>query len=162
MSSELADAWRINCAMSMLLLDALPKGGLEARYTPKTRTVAAQFAHVHNVRVYQIGKRGADHLGALAAFPRGAQPTRAQLTKALKASEKAMAKVLTDIEGAGVVKGWKGPPASYLGYLVAHESHHRALVNVCLRMAGIKIPDEAKYGIWDGWRKGTGSRHAAR
>lgn len=154
MSSDLVETWHTSCAITRMLLEAIPARALKDRYTPKTRTVAAQFAHVHNVRVYQIGKRGKDHLGKLEPFPRGAEPTRAQLVKALAASEKAMAKVLADCEAVGKVKGWKGSPTSWLGYLIAHESHHRALANVCLRFSGTKIPDAAKYGIWDGWRKG--------
>ena len=33
------------------LLGQLPKESLEDRYAPRTRTVAAQFAHMHNVRL---------------------------------------------------------------------------------------------------------------
>ena len=154
MASDLVTAWNVNNALNMKLLDAIPSKAMKDKYSDRTRTVAAQFAHMHNVRVYHLEKRGRHHLGKLEGFERGAQPTKTQLRKALKASAAAVGKMLDEFEADGSVKSWKGPPATYLAYFVSHESHHRGLALVCMRMAGTKIPDEAKYGLWDGWRKG--------
>ena len=52
----------------------------------------------------------------------------------------------------GKVKGWSGPPASFLGYLIAHEAHHRGLVMVALRQAGHRLGPDVVYGQWD-WGK---------
>lgn len=154
MASDLVTAWKVNNALNMKLLDAIPAKAMKDRYSDRTRTVAAQFAHMHNVRVYHLEKRAGHHLGKLAAFERGAQPTKAQLRSALKASAAAVGKMLDEFETEGTVKSWKGPPATYLAYFVSHESHHRGLALICMRISGTKIPDEAKYGLWDGWRKG--------
>ena len=69
------------------------------------------------------------------SFPRGAQPTKDELMAALRASEAPIAQFLEQCEAAGKVKNWKGPPASFLGYLIAHEAHHRGLAMVALRGA---------------------------
>jgi len=151
--SDIFEAWKKNCEVNYILLDGIPAKAMSDQYTPRTRTVSAQFAHVHNVRIYQLKHRAPSHLGHLKTFERGAQPTKADLKKFLKASDKAVADMLADGEQAGKVKSWKGTPTSYLGYLLAHEGHHRALTLVCLRFGGTKMPDSIKYGIWDAWRK---------
>jgi len=52
------------------------------------------------------------------------------------------------------VRNWSGrPPASYLAYLVSHESHHRALAIVALRFGGVELDAGAKAGLWGAWRK---------
>jgi uncharacterized damage-inducible protein DinB len=154
MASDLTTAWKVNNALNLKLLDAVPAGAMRDKYSDRTRTVAAQFAHMHNVRVYHLEKRASHLVGKLTSFERGAEPTKAKLRTALKKSAEAVAKMLEEFESEGRVKSWKGPPATYLSYFVSHESHHRALANVCMRISGTKLPDEAKYGLWDGWRKG--------
>ncbi len=153
MPSDLAVAWRLNHESNTLLFKAIPAAGLACRYSPRTRTVAAQFAHVHNVRVYHLEKRAGDLAAGLAAFARGAEPSRRELSVALGASYKAMAKFLDQVAEAGRVKSWNGPPATFLGYLCAHEAHHRGLILVSLRIGGVKLPKEVAYNLWYWSRK---------
>ena len=150
---ELAEAWRINVDVNRLLLDGVPDEALAARYSKTTRTVASQFAHMHSVRVYHLQKRAADLVGDLKTFGRGAEPDRAALEAAWDGSEQAVAELLDRGEDAGKVKGWPNPPASFLGYLCAHEAHHRGLVLVSLRLSGFKMPKEVTYGLWSTWSK---------
>lgn len=114
--------------------------------------MAAQCAHMHGVRARWLTHVAKEHAEGLEAFERGAQPGKRALTSALKKSARAMADFLAACEEAGRVRGWRGPPASFLGYLVAHEAHHRGLALVALRMAGRKVPKEVVYGLWD-WGK---------
>ena len=145
---ELTEAWRVNAGLTLSLLSSIPPAALADRYSPKTRTVASQFAHIHNVRVSQLENRGGDVEG-LASYARGAEPKKRELTAALKASGAAITKLLESIEAEGKVKSWSGrPPATYLGYLVSHESHHRGLVLVSLRAGGHKLPTDVTYGLW--------------
>jgi len=157
MESDLVEAWRRNAAMNHLLLDALPPKALGARYSPTTRTVAAQFAHVHNVRVYHLEARGRTKGTRLKAFPRGARPAKAALRRALLASEEAIASLLEACEAEGRVRSWRGPPATFLAYFVSHEGHHRGLATASLRLSGFKVRQEVLYGLWQEWgreRKG--------
>ena len=142
---------------NLFLLSGVPRGGLDARYGARTRTVAAQFAHVHNTRLRWLSHAAPELKGAVGAFPKGAEPTKAELRRALKDSEKTVARFLEQSEAAGRVKSWNGPPASFLGYLVAHEAHHRGLAMVALRAAGHKLGPEVVYGQWD-WGKRRSSR----
>jgi uncharacterized damage-inducible protein DinB len=153
MPSDLVQTWRKNNEVNYMLLAAIPDAALGDRYSARTRTVAAQFAHLHNVRVYHLQKRGARFLGNLRPFPRGAQPGKRELKAALEASESAMADFLMECERTKKVKSWQGSPAKFLGYLISHEGHHRGLTLVCLRIGGTKLPQKITYGIWDCWRK---------
>jgi|GEM_PF-1495442 len=148
MSSDLLDAWRRNHATNAMLLEAIPDAALEDRYSPRTRTVASQFAHMHSVRVSHLKRRGKRHLGKLASFARGAEPDRDELLDALVASTEAVGRMLDDCERDEGVPSWRGPPASYLGYFCAHEAHHRGLAIVSCRLSGTKLDRDVLMGLW--------------
>ncbi|MCU0726915.1 MAG: DinB family protein [Planctomycetes bacterium] len=151
-TSAVARAWAANCEVNERLLAEIPDAGLAARFAPRTRTVSAQFAHLHNVRVMHLSKREAE-AGGLAPFPRGAEPARGEIEAALAASARAAGDLLSKGEATGRVPGWGGPPATFLAYLLAHEAHHRGQILVSLRLSGVKLPKEITYGLWDAWRR---------
>jgi len=144
----LAAAWQRNTDANLFLLDHLTEKSMANRYSPRTRTVSAQFSHMHNVRLYHLNQRGPEFMGKLQTFDRGAQPTRTQIIAAHTGSAKMISAFLEACERTGLVRGWKGPPATFLAYLVAHEAHHRALVVVSMRLSDEKLPKEAVYNIW--------------
>ena len=152
MTSDIVAAWHRSADITDMLLEAVSEPGLEARYSARTRTVASQFAHLHNVRLSHVERRGTGSDNT-PSFPRGAQPTQAELRAALAASREQVAALLASCETAGKVKSWKGTPTSYLSYFVAHEAHHRGLVLVSLRLSGVKIDKDIGYGIWGAWGK---------
>jgi uncharacterized damage-inducible protein DinB len=137
---------------NLYLLSKLPAGSLGDRYSPRTRDVASQFAHMHSVRLRWLRHAAPDLVGDAEALPKEPRPNKTALKKALKASERLVASFLDRCEEAGKVKAWNGPPESFLAYLVAHEAHHRGLAMVALRAAGRKLPEEAVYGQWQ-WGK---------
>ena len=83
MDGELVEAWWMNVETNRMLFEGISDEGLGARYSPRTRAVASQFAHMHNIRVYHLRKRGKAFLGELDTFGRGAEPDRSELTDAL-------------------------------------------------------------------------------
>lgn len=52
--------------------------------------------------------------------------------------------------GAGV-KGFPGPPATFLGYLISHESYHWGEIGLALAQSERPLPREVALGIWRGW-----------
>ena len=157
MPSELVETWKMSNEANLYLLKEIPASYLKDSYSPRTRTVAAQFAHMHNVRLRWLQHSAPALVGTAKSFERGAQPTSKQLSDALKASEKIVARFLEQSEADGKVKQWNGPPASFLGYLIAHEAHHRGLAMVAMRMSGRKLPQEVVYGQWQ-WGKKRNTR----
>jgi uncharacterized damage-inducible protein DinB len=151
MASDLVAGWEMSQEANLFLLQHVPAEHLGASYAARTREIRAQFAHLHDVRL-----RWLKH--AAPAFARGAEPlgkgahTSAQLRKALVDSAGRVGAFLAECEAKGKVPSWKGPPATFLSYLVAHEAHHRGLVLVTLRQAGQRMPQEVVYGLWD-WGK---------
>jgi len=152
MESQLVEAWCMSNEVNLYLLDQLPDDYLEDRYAARTRTVAAQFAHMHYVRLRWLKHAAPNLVGELTSFPRGAQPEKAELKQALQASEGPVSKFLEQSEASGKVQGWRDTPATFLGYLIAREAHHRGLAMVAMRISGHKLPNEVVYGLWQ-WGK---------
>ena len=149
---QLSVAWRMGNKANLFLLNAIKARHLGDRYFPRTRTVAAQFAHMHNVRLRWLTHAAPDLAAQVAQFPGGAELTKEDLLGALAASSEVVAVYLDKCEETGNVDHWSGPPASFLAYLLAHEAHHRGLIMASLRASGHKQPDEVIYGLWE-WGK---------
>ncbi len=152
MISQLVEAWRMSNEANLYLLDNITDEYLEDSYTARTRTVAAQFAHIHNVRLRWLNHAAPNLVGEVESFPKGAQPTKEELKEALQSSEEIIAWFLEECEATGNVKKWNGSPATFLGYMIAHEAHHRGLAMVAMRISGHKLPLEVVYGQWQ-WGK---------
>ncbi len=106
--STLAAAWHRNTDANLFLLDHLTEKSMANRYSPRTRTVAAQLAHIHNVRLYHLNKRGPEFMGKLQTFDRGAQPNRAHLIAALRYSSELWAdRLLRPTTAAIRVQTWR-------------------------------------------------------
>ena len=157
MPSDLVEAWEMSNEANLYVLKSIPAAALGDSYSPRTRTVAAQFAHMHNVRLRWLTHAAPDIVGRVKPFPKGSEPTKTELKRALTESGKIVGRFLEESEAAGKVKRWKGSPPTFLSYLVAHEAHHRGLAMVAMRMSGRKLPQELVYGQWQ-WGKQRNTR----
>lgn len=124
---------------------AEPTGG-------KGRGVAAIVAHIHNVRLMW--------LKAVKGPPLPAQLDRDAVTRdsalrALAESHAALRRVVSDaIRDGGRVKGFKPDVVGFVGYLVAHEAHHRGQATMLARQAGHPISQKAMFGMWEWGSRG--------
>ena len=151
LEDELVEAWRTNNRINLLLIQSIgPDGMASTLSTRGGRNVARQFAHVHNVRLYHLEKRARDLATGLVKFESKVSPTRAQLTKAFKASGGRVEKFLVDVlAGKPKRRGFKKGIFTSLSYLVAHESHHRGSILLTLKQCGHLPAKDVTYGIWD-------------
>ena len=98
MLEELLEAWRTNNRINLLLIDRISEEGMACTLSKHGgRDVAAQFAHMHNVRVWHLDKRAKDLAVGLKTFASKVHPEKAALTGALNASAAAVGTFLGDV-----------------------------------------------------------------
>jgi uncharacterized damage-inducible protein DinB len=144
----LLETWRINARINLYLLEAIPAEQLSTPLA-KGKSVLGGFTHVHNVRLMWLKAAApALHEGQMKFEPGegDAESLRSRLSESADAIEKLLASA--DSPG-GKIKGFKPHAAAFLGYLIAHESFHRAQIELALRQAGTPLPDKVAYGTWE-------------
>src|SRR2546423_1101141 len=114
------------------------------------RTVYDLLAHVHNVRLLWLKAAAPELMEGLEKLEAKTVGDRAQLRAALEASGKAIEGLLRKaLAAGGKVKGFKPHATAFLGYLIAHESHHRGQVGWTLKHAGHPLDRKVAYGLWE-------------
>ena len=143
----LLSAFDSNDRINQYLLENLPV--LAWRANPpggRGRTVAAIVAHMHNVRVMWLKATK----GRVPAPIEKDSVTPAQARKALEESRGALREVIeTALQADGRVKGFRPDVASFVGYLIAHDAHHRGQVTMLARQVGHPVPQKTMLGMWE-------------
>ena len=147
---QLLETWQIHDRINVYLLDAVDPTALGSHSASKGRSVAEQFAHVHNVRLMWLKAAAPDLLKGLAKVENEDANDKKLLRKSLLDSGKAIGTLLSQsLAAGGKVKGFKPHAAAFLGYLIAHESHHRGQIVLTLKQAGKPVDKKVAYGIWE-------------
>lgn len=150
MADTLAETWSIHNRINLYLLDGIAEGGLEAALNPKSRTVRALFAHMHNVRLMWLKAAAPDLLEGLEKVEPKPVGTPDDVRAALELSGRAVEALLERaVAEGGRVKGFKPHATAFLAYLISHESHHRGQIEWALRSAGVPLDDKTSYGLWE-------------
>lgn len=150
LGDALVHAFATNQRINLYLLEHLPDAAWRAATpTGKGREIAAMFAHMHNVRVMWLKA-----CGAAGPLPEKADPetlSKQDAARLLDESARALeGELRRSLEsGDGRVKGFKPDVASFFGYLVAHDAHHRGQVAMLARQAGHALPQSAMFGMWE-------------
>jgi len=127
----------------------------------KGRSIADIAAHIHHVRLMWL--TAADKTAKAPAKVDPNKATRAQVQAALKASaaaiEALLAKSLED--STGRVPSFKPDVVHFVGYLIAHDAHHRGQIGMLARQLGYPIPPKVGFGLWEWgtlWRAATAEK----
>jgi len=144
----LLNAFNTNNRINQYLIDNLPSAAWKAKPPDgKGRTIAAMFAHMHNVRVMWLKAMKAEEIPP--QLDR-ASVTPAQALRALEHSRHALSVVISQsLAGNGRIRGFRPDVAGFLGYLIAHDAHHRGQIAMLARQVGHPLPQKAVFGMWE-------------
>ena len=157
----LLETYAVNDRMNQLVLEHLDPRAWRAKPPGrKGRTIAAIFAHVHNIRCKWL-RLSAPHLKLPARLDR-TRCTQKQAKAALAESAARCSEMLADALAGPErrVKNFRRdawarpwpPGAAMFTYMVSHDAHHRGQVCMLAHQLGFLLPVKAAYGIW-GWEK---------
>jgi uncharacterized damage-inducible protein DinB len=150
LENQIIETWNINNRINLYLLEAIPPAALNDASASKGRTVAQQVAHLHNVRMMWLKASAPELLEGLEKIEKETAADKKVLARSLKASGVAMETLLKkSLENGGRIKGFKPHITAFLGYFIAHESHHRGQIALSLKQSGHPMDKKVSYGIWE-------------
>jgi uncharacterized damage-inducible protein DinB len=150
LAAQLLETWAIHDRLHRYLLDSLEPAQLAAKAGGKGRSVGAQLAHVHNVRLMWLKSAAPELLAGLEKLEEPSRAEKAVLASALEASGRAIGSLLERaLAEGGKVKGFKPHAAAFVGYLVSHESHHRGQIALQLKLAEAPLSKKVGFGLWE-------------
>src|SRR4030088_160100 len=127
--THLLETWDVHNRINLYLLDAVEPAALASYSASKGRSVGAQFAHIHNVRLMWLKAAAPDLLGGLEKLE-DARSDASVLSASLEASGAAIGELLARGLESGRIKRFKPHPTAFLAYLVSHESFHHGDLGV--------------------------------
>lgn len=151
---QILGTWRVNNAITLLLIDAISTKGLRAvPLASRGRDVAHQLAHMHKVRAAWMRYNKFKEANRLPIYRAKDTPTRAQLKSAFRASGKAVELYVREkLADGSRIHYFKGKPIRWLAYMISHESHHRGQIALALKQNGMRLPERIAIGaLWLTW-----------
>lgn len=147
-SDAVLDTWQIHNRINLYMLEAVAQEHLTG-IPAKGRTVGEQFHHIYKVRLMWLKASLPTLLESLEELPKERAGDKAALTEALTTSSELIVRLYAAGCEAGKIKGFKPHPTAFIGYLIAHESHHRGQIALYLKQAGHPLDRKVAFGLWE-------------
>jgi uncharacterized damage-inducible protein DinB len=146
LKAALISAFATNNRINLYLIENVPFDAWSAKPPEgKGRTIAAIAVHIHNVRLMWLKAVGVAKIPAKLEESASVNETLG----ALKESHDVLAAFLLKALESGQVKGFKPDAASFYGYLIAHDAHHRGQIASLARRLGHPISQSVGFGMWE-------------
>lgn len=147
--AALRNAFDTNNRINEYLIESIPAETWKMQAQDgKGRTIAAIVAHMHNVRVMwlKVSAKGSE----IPAQLNRATVTPAQAVRALEQSCQALGNLIGHaLDSDGRIKGFRPDAAGFVGYLIAHDAHHRGQIAMLARQLGQPLPQKVTFGMWE-------------
>lgn len=143
--AALLNAFNTNNRINKYLIESIPTAAWKTEAPDgKGRTVA----HMHNVRV--MGLKVSAKGSKIPVQLNRATVTPAQPLQALEQSCQALSDLIgRALESDGRIKGFRPDVAGFVGYLIAHDAHHRGQIAMLARPLGQPVPQKIMFGMWE-------------
>ena len=153
------EIFAVNDRINQILIEHLDPAAWKLKPPGNTRTIAAIFTHMHNVRTKWI-RLTTPHLKIPAQLNRlrcTPQQARAGLAESAALCAEMLAEALggEDSVEKFLRDGWAQPwpvGPEMLCYMLSHEAHHRGQVCMLAHQLGFPLPQKVASGIWN-WEK---------
>jgi uncharacterized damage-inducible protein DinB len=149
MENALIETWHIHNRINLYLLEAIAEESLQDLASSKGRKVGEQFAHIHNVRLMWLKEAYPELLAEVEKIEKENPITKELLKTQLTKSGEKIAQLLQKGIADGRIKGFKPHYTAFLGYLIAHEAHHRGQIVLSLKQSGHPIDRKISFGMWE-------------
>ena len=145
----LIETWEISHRMNEYLLTGIKEEHFTDISASKGRNVGEQFAHINNVRLMWVKAAAPELLAKLIKVEKEERITKKVLLDAFEKSTEAITEMLKKGFETGKIKGFKPHPEAFLGYMIAHEAHHRGQIIISLKENGHMPDKKILYGLWE-------------
>jgi uncharacterized damage-inducible protein DinB len=149
----LLDSWDRNNAILLNLLRALPGGGLEARATEGSPSIAELFTHIHYVRLVFVLEDAPEFARDMPKEEWAAERDPGRIADMLNDSAKAVRDAVRGrVEAGRDMDLHYDHPILLLQHMLWHEGYHHGQMKLALKLAGLSLADEAAgpvtWGVW--------------
>jgi len=149
----LLDSWDRSNIILVNLLRAIPEGGLQARATEGSPSIAQLFTHIHYVRLVLVFEDAPEFAGSLPDEEWANERDAGRIAQMLHASAKAVREAVQSRVAAGRNMDLHyDHPILLLQHMIWHEGYHHGQIKLALMAAGHPLTDKeagpVTWGVW--------------